>query len=117
MYTVLSRSMSPESVQTVFGKAFAEMAGKFELRLSSGMSVSCPPYEGLAWRSLGDRLLMDIAYLQEQLGRLRGISRPLQHLLSDLLHHIRARLPAEDPLQLLHPSTLEVLQKSGRVPL
>jgi len=116
MYTVLSKSLSLDGVQKIFGKAFAEIAGKFEQRLAGGLAVDYPPYEGMEFRSLGDRLAMDIAFLQEQLGRLTLIAVPLQHLLSDLIYHIRARLPMEDPLRQLHPLTLEALQNSGRIP-
>mmetsp|Transcript_104382 Transcript_104382/g.290839 ORF Transcript_104382/g.290839 Transcript_104382/m.290839 type:complete len:346 (+) Transcript_104382:2632-3669(+) len=116
MYTVLSKSLSMESVQKIFGKAFAEMAWSFEECLGNGLAAPSPPYEGAVGRSLGDRLAMDIAFLHDQLGRLVGISTPLQNLLADLIYHIRARLPMEDPLRQLHPAALEVLQQSGRLP-
>jgi hypothetical protein len=120
MYKVLLRNLTGESVKKIFAKAFSEIAQKFEQRLTqdagNGMSAPSPPYLEQAGCTLGDRLTMDLAYLQEQLSKLSGIATPLQHLLCDLVHHLRTKLGAEEPLKKLHPTVLEALQRSRGLP-
>jgi len=116
MYSVLAKSLGADSLQKIFGKAFAEIAARFEQRLGSGLAAPTPPYGPVAGRSLGDRLALDVAFLQEQLGRHAHISTPLQHLLSDFARHLQAKLPADDPVRQLHPAVLEALQRLGSVP-
>lgn len=115
MYKVLLRNLTGESVKKIFAKAFTEISKKFE-ESSNSMPASSPPYMERVGCSLGDRLAMDLAYLQEQLSKLSGIATPLHHLLGDLVHHLQTKLPAEDPLKRLHPSVLEALQRSRALP-
>jgi len=116
MYRVLLKNLTGDSVRRIFAKAFEDISVRFEQRLGQELSAPTPPYEERVGRSLGDRLAMDIAFLQEQLEKLSGISTPLQRLLFDLLHHLQTKLPADEPTKALHPSALEVLQRTGRVP-
>jgi len=117
MYKVLLKNLNGESVRRIFAKAFEEIAMKFEQRLQQELAAPSPPYEDRVGRSLGDRLVMDVAYLRDQLGKLSGITAPLQRLLQDLVHHLRVRLPTDDPLKAMHPVVLEVLQRTGRLPM
>lgn len=116
MYRVLLKNLTGDSVRKIFAKAFEEIAAKFEQRLSQELVAPSPPYGDQVGRSLGDRLALDVAFLREQLEKLSGISTPLQRLLVDLVCHLRARLPADDPLKALHPAALEALQRLGRLP-
>jgi len=120
MYKVLLKNLTGDSVKKIFAKAFTEIAQKFEQRLGqdggSGMAATSPPYQEQVGCSLGDRLAMDLAYLQEQLSKLSGIATPLSHLLYDLVRHLKTKLPAEDPLKRLHPSVLEALQRTRALP-
>jgi len=117
MYRVLLKNLTHESVRKIFAKAFEEIAAKFKARLSEEMmAVSTPPYEAKVGRTLGDRLLLDVAYLKEQLGKLSGISTPLQRLLVDMVSHIQSHVPASDQLKGLHPNVLEALHRQGRLP-
>lgn len=116
LYTVLTKSLSAEMIQKIFGRAFAEIATRFEQRLGSELLAPSPPYDGRVGCSLGDRLIMDVAFLQEQLGKLSFITMPLKHLLADLVHHLRTKLPEEDPLRRSNLVALEALQRSGQLP-
>jgi len=116
MYRILLKSLAGDSVKRIFAKAFTEIAVTFEQRLGQELSAPSPPYEDKVGRSLGDRLAMDLAFLQEQLKSLGGIATPLQHLLTELVHHLQAKLEAEDPTRRLHPSTIDALQRLGRLP-
>lgn len=116
MYRVLLKNLTGDSVRRIFAKAFEEISGKFELRVSQELVASTPPYEDRVGRSLGDRLALDVAFLQEQLEKLSGISTPLQRLLFEMLQHLQAKLPADQPVKALHTAALEVLQRVGKVP-
>lgn len=116
MYRVLLKNLTGDSVRRIFAKAFEEIAVKFDQRLCQEISAPGPPYEDKLGRTLGDRMALDIAFLQEQLEKLSGISTPLQRLLVDLVSHMRTRLPNDDPLKALHPPALEALQRLGRLP-
>merc|ERR1712137_270103 len=116
MYKVLLKNLSGENVRTIFGEAFDEISRRFERRLAQDLNTPSPPYEDKLGCSLGDRLAMDIAFLNEQLGKLSHISIPLQQLLLALVQHIQVKLSAENPLKRLHPAALEALQRTGRVP-
>merc|ERR1711972_1270040 len=116
MYRVLLKNLNADTVRKIFANAFTEMALKFEQRLGQEFSTPTPPYEERTGRSLGDRIAWDIAFLQEQLDKLSGISTPLRSLLSDLIRHLQGHMPAGDPLKALHPAALEALQNAGRLP-
>lgn len=116
MYRVLLKNLNYDSVRRIFARAFEDIASRFEKRLTEDMKASTPPYEDRVGRSLGDRLLLDLAYLQRELEQLTGISTPLQRLLCDLVQHVQNSLPRDDPLKMLHSGVLEVLQRAGRLP-
>eukprot|EP00931_Biecheleriopsis_adriatica_P007297 TRINITY_DN1085_c0_g1_i3.p1 TRINITY_DN1085_c0_g1~~TRINITY_DN1085_c0_g1_i3.p1 ORF type:complete len:1034 (+),score=258.40 TRINITY_DN1085_c0_g1_i3:56-3157(+) len=115
MYRVLLKNLNFDSVRKIFARAFEEIASRFEQRLGQELAAPSPPYSEGPGRTLGDRLLFDLAFLQKELEKLTGISTPLQRLLCDLVQHLQAKLPA-DPLRKLHPNVLEVLQRAGRLP-
>eukprot|EP00929_Paragymnodinium_shiwhaense_P078534 TRINITY_DN40727_c0_g2_i1.p1 TRINITY_DN40727_c0_g2~~TRINITY_DN40727_c0_g2_i1.p1 ORF type:complete len:1155 (-),score=285.77 TRINITY_DN40727_c0_g2_i1:167-3631(-) len=119
MYKVLLKNLNGDSVRRIFAKAFEEIGAKFEQKLGQEIVASTPPYDGSTGRSLGDRLVMDIAYLhrRDQLGSLSGIAAPLQHLLLELLRHLQTKLPAEDATKAVHPVVIEALQRNGWLPL
>jgi len=126
MYAVLSRSLNTDGVQRIFSKAFADISTKFEQRLAEAEKdrhssiiyvAPNPPYVGMIWFSVGDRFAIDLAYLQEQLGKLAGIAAPVKKLLSDLLRHLETRLtPDAGGQRELHESAVEELQRSGKLP-
>lgn len=110
MYIVLLKNLSGDSVRLIFAKAFDEIAVKFEQRLSQEVATPSPPYEDQLGVSLGDRLLLDLAFMQQELEKLTAIATPLQRLLFDLMQHLKAKLPATDSARALHPGMLPVLQ-------
>lgn len=116
MYRILFKNLHGESVHWIFAKAFEEISGKFEHRLSQEIQTPSPPYEERVGCTFGDRLVLDLAFLQEQLSKNTVISSPVQRLLMDMLHHLRTKLPADDPLKLLHPTIVETLQRFERLP-
>mmetsp|Transcript_119860 Transcript_119860/g.208063 ORF Transcript_119860/g.208063 Transcript_119860/m.208063 type:complete len:986 (+) Transcript_119860:111-3068(+) len=117
MYKVLFKNLTGPDVKKIFAKAFADIGSKFEQRLGQALNASSPPYEDQVGRSLGDRLAMDVAFLQEQLSEKNpGIATQLQHLVFDLLHHLQTKLQQEEPLRRLHPACLEALQRAGMLP-
>jgi hypothetical protein len=118
MYRVLLKNLTADTVRKIFTKAFEEVSVKFDQRLEGELVAAGPPYEAKVGRTLGDRLALDVAYLQEQLDKLSGISTPLRALLLDLARHLQQKLPdkASDPLRALNPATLEALQNAGRLP-
>lgn len=116
MYRVLLRSIDGAGVRNIFSQAFTDIAEKFEQRLDEEMSASSPPYGDAPGYTVGDRLTMDVAYLQEQLGKLSGITTPLQQLLFRFVQHLRSKLPTEDPVRAVHPSVPEALQRAGKLP-
>ncbi|CAJ1345586.1 unnamed protein product [Effrenium voratum] len=115
MYRVLLRNLNYDSVRKIFARAFEEIASSFQQRLEQDISAPSPPYSDSLGRSLGDRLLLDFAYLYRELEKLTGITTPLQRLLCDLVQHLQTKLP-EDPPKKLHPVVLEALQRAGRLP-
>jgi len=116
MYKVLLRSIDGAGVRNIFSQAFTDIAEKFEQRLDEEISAPSPPYRDAPGYSMGDRLIMDVAYLQEQLGKLSGITTPLQQLLFRFVQHLRTKLPTEDPVRAVHPSVPEALQRAGKLP-
>jgi len=116
MYNVLSKNLSGEYVQKIYIKAFMEVAVKFEHRVMSGVPAPSPPYEDVVGRTLGDRLALDAAFIQDQLEKLTGIALPLRRLLCEFVHHLRTKLPVEDLLRRLNPSVIEALLISGKLP-
>lgn len=117
MYKALFRNLTGgDRVKKIFAKAFAEVSVKFEQQLSQKPNAPSPPYERQVGRSLGDRLAMDLAYLQEHLGKLSVIAGPVHSLLSDLVRHVQAKLPAEDGELAVHPTVLEILQRVKGLP-
>lgn len=115
MYRVLLKSLTGENVKKIFDQAFKEMAVKFEQRLQQELPAPSPPYEDMVGSSLGDRLALDVAYLQEQLMKLSGIATPLRSFLADLLKHLQVCLPSSDPVRALHSQTLEALRRTGKL--
>jgi len=116
MYRVLLKNLTGDSVRRIFTKAFEEISTKFETRLTQDLAPASAPYEDRIGRSLGDRLALDVAFLQEQLEKLSGISTPLQRLLLEMLQHVQTKLPCDQPLRAMHPTVLEVLQRAAKVP-
>lgn len=82
----------------------------------SGVPAPSPPYEDVVGRTLGDRLALDAAFIQDQLEKLTGIALPLRRLLCEFVHHLRTKLPVEDLLRRLNPSVIEALLISGKLP-
>lgn len=115
MYRVLLRNLNYDSVRKIFARAFEEIASSFRRRLEQDLPAPSPPYSESLGRSLGDRLLLDFAYLYRELGTLTGITTPLQRLLCDLVQHLQTKLP-EDPPKKIHPAVLEALHRAGRLP-
>lgn len=117
MYKVLFKNLTGDSVKKIFAKAFTDIGAKFEQRLSQALNATSPPYEDQVGRSLGDRLAMDVAFLQEKLAPVcQGISTQLHNLVFDLLHHLQTKLQGEEPIRRLHPTCYEALQRAGMVP-
>lgn len=115
MYRVLLRHLNYDSVRKIFARAFEEIASSFQQRLEQDIPAPSPPYSDSLGRSLGDRLLLDFAFLYRELEKLTGITTPLQRLLCDLVQHLQTKLP-EDPPKKTHPVVLEALQRAGRLP-
>lgn len=116
LYKVLLRSLTGETVRQIFANAFEDIGGKFETRISEEFEAPTPPYEARIGRTLADRLVLDVAYLQDQLERYAGIATPLKMLLSNLCDHLRIRFESsDDPLRILHPHVVEVLQQVRRL--
>merc|ERR1712014_383739 len=114
MYKVLLKNLNGDSVKRIFAKAFEDIASRFESRLielaaarqegASPPSGPQHPYGVDIGATLGDRLALDIAYLNEQLGKHTVISAPLQGLLMDLTRHVQARLSTTDEAwKAIHP--------------
>jgi len=118
MLRALLRTLASDSVRRIFAKAFESVAAKFGERMGQEIPAPSPPYEERLGRTLGDRLALDIAFLQESVDRQSNscITTPLQRLLADLVCHLRVRAPADDPLRAVHPAAIEALQRLGRLP-
>ncbi|CAE7242555.1 VPS54 [Symbiodinium natans] len=115
MYRVLLRNLNYDSVRKIFARAFEDMASLFLQRLEQEIAAPSPPYSDGVGCSLGDRLLLDFAYLNTELEKLTGITTPLERLVCDLIQHLLTKLP-EDALRKPHPIVLEVLRSAGRLP-
>jgi len=122
MNRVLLKALAVENVRKIFAKAFSDIAVKFEKQLEGKMEAPSPPYEGRMGRSSGDRMAMDLAFLFEQLGQLTGIELASQHLIADMMQHLRTSgrfrsvQKTDDPTRCLNLQMLEALQKAGRLP-
>lgn len=115
MYRVLLRNLNYDSVRRIFARAFEDIASVFQQRLDQDIAAPSTNYSDGVGCSLGDRLLLDFAYLYTELEKLTGITTPLERLVCDLVQHLLTKLP-EDALRRPHPIVLEVLRSSGRLP-
>merc|ERR1712137_1474593 len=131
MYKILLQNVDGQNVRRIFEKAFIDISSKFDQRLTNAastsgegattstdilVSVPNPPYNDLPGQSLGDRLLMDIAYVNESLSKLNGIAVPLQQLVLGLAAHLQTRLPPDDGTRSVHSAVLAVLMRTGKLP-
>mmetsp|Transcript_10019 Transcript_10019/g.22476 ORF Transcript_10019/g.22476 Transcript_10019/m.22476 type:complete len:1009 (+) Transcript_10019:101-3127(+) len=116
MYRVLLKNLSGESVRGIFSKAFQDIGEKFEARMDGELTAPSPPYNPQVGHSLGDRFVMDVAFLQDQLGNLTGISQPLAKLLHNFISHLQVKLPPDDNLKRVNSIVVAVLQRSNQLP-